>query len=113
MILIVDSDPDFLEKARQMLNRERQVFLASSSRQALNLAKDVGFSVVLVGLELNDGAELIQEIRKNFPGLPVIAIAGEKARVAKELGEVQVLRKPATPEWKPVVERARALRARG
>lgn len=117
MILVVDDDPTFLEKARQILNRERQVFLASSAKQAFKLAQDLGFSVVLVDLDLKGGMTLIRTIREHVPGLPIIAIADnlEQAAVelAKELGVVDVLAKPITPEWKPVVERARALRARG
>lgn len=117
MILIVDDDPSFLEKARQILNRNRQVFFASTSRQAFNLAKDLGFSVVLVDLDLKgeDGIALIRGMQENFPGLPIIAISEstDAAReLIEELGVAEVLQKPVTPEWKPVVERVRALRAR-
>lgn len=118
MILVVDDDPSFLHKAQQILNRERQVFLASNSRQAFTLAQDLGFSVVLVDLDLKggDGIPLIRKIRQDMPGLPIIAIAEnlEKASadLVAELGVAEVLTKPITPEWKPVVERVRALRAR-
>lgn len=118
MILVVDDDPTFLEKARQLLNRTRQVFLASTSKQAFTLAQDLGFSVVLVdlGLKGEDGIALIRKIRENVPGLPIIAIAENlqqgAVELAKELGVTEVLTKPITPEWRPVVERARALRAR-
>jgi hypothetical protein len=36
VILIVDDDPAFLEKTPEILNRERQVFLGSTSGQAFN-----------------------------------------------------------------------------
>ncbi len=53
MILVVDHDPDVLEKARQILNRDRQVFLASTAQQALDMVERLsGFSVVLVDLDL-------------------------------------------------------------
>jgi len=43
----------------------------------------------------------------------IVAIAGAvKASVpeaTKELGVVEVLKKPIAPEWKPVVERIRAM----
>lgn len=118
MILIVDDDPAFLEKAREILNRERQVFLASTSQQAFKLAKDLGFSVVLVDLNLGheDGLALIREIKNRFPGLPVIAISESHRKAvldrAQKFGAVEILHKPITPEWKSVVERVRALRAR-
>lgn len=115
MILIVDDDPAFLERAKQVLNRERRVFFASNSQQAFRLAQDLGFSVVLVDLDLrgDDSLKLIREIRERFPGLPIIAINGSPEtavlKVAQELGVVEVLHKPVTPEWKPVVERVRAM----
>jgi len=118
MILVVDDDPMFLEKAQRILNRDRRVFLATTSKRAYALAQDLGFSVVLVDLDLHgdDGVALIRKIQENVPGLPVIAIAEnqEQAAVdlARELGVAEVLQKPITPDWKPVVERVRALRAR-
>ena len=119
MILIVDDDPAFLEKARQVLNRDRQVFLASTSRQAYTLAQDLGFSVVLVDLNLSggDGITLIRKIRANVPGLPIVAITEDLDKatreLAQDLGVAEVLKKPVTTEWKPVVDRVRALRQRG
>jgi CheY-like chemotaxis protein len=115
MILIVDDDPLFLEKARLILNQTRQVFLASTSRHALRLAADLGFSVVLVDLDLGseDGLVLIRQIHQTFPGLPIIAVTESPRRavieLAQEFGAVEILRKPVTPEWKPVVERVRAM----
>jgi CheY-like chemotaxis protein len=118
LILVVDDDPAFLERARKILNHQRQVFLASSSKKAFTLAQDLGFSVVLVDLDLrgDDGLALIRRIHENLPGLPIIAIS-EKPQVPvldqiRELGVAEVLHKPITPEWKPVVERVRAMRAR-
>jgi CheY-like chemotaxis protein len=78
------------------------------------LARDLGFSVALVDLNLRgeDGLTLIRQLRENFPDLPVIAIGGvfqrDALKSAQALGAVEVLRKPITKEWKPVVERIRA-----
>src|SRR5581483_5674449 len=108
MILVVDDDPKFLEKAREILNRTRQVFLASTARRAYKLAQDLGFSVGLVHLDLKgeDGIALIRNIRENVPGLPIIAIAEDlqhaAVELARELGVAEILTKPITPEWKPV-----------
>ena len=118
MILIVDDDPAVLEMAREILNRKRQVFFASNAQQVFKLAQDIGFSVVLVDLDLGgeDGLGLILEISNRFPGLPVIAISASPREavleLAREFGAVEFLQKPVTPEWKSVVERVRALRAR-
>jgi DNA-binding NtrC family response regulator len=113
MILVVDHDPEVLEKARQILNRERQVFLASTATQALEMVRKVGFSVVLVDLDLpGDAYALIHKIHAAHPELLIIVIHGaSKASVlaaTKAPGVVEVLKKPITTKWKPVVERVRA-----
>jgi CheY-like chemotaxis protein len=115
MILVVNDDPTFLEKAREILNRDRRVFLASPATQAYELARTLGFSVALVDLDLpGDGLELIRKIHGTIPDLPIIAISSAFQRNelegTEEDGVVEVLRKPITPEWKPVVERIRARR---
>ena len=116
MILVVDDDISFLELASKILNRDRQVFLAFDAQQAFQLAKHLGFSVALVDLDLKgkDGLSLIESLRKNFPDLPVIAISSvldsHELENAKQLGVAEILRKPITPDWKPVVERVRATR---
>lgn len=114
MILVVDHDVPFLELASEILNKDRQVFLAFDPQQAFQLAKHVGFSVALVDLDLKgkDGLSLIQKLRESFPDLPIIAISsvlsGRELDDAMELGAVEVLHKPITADWKPVVERIRA-----
>jgi DNA-binding response OmpR family regulator len=114
MILVVDADPNFLEKAREILNRDRQVFLATDAKRAFKLAADLGFSVALVDLDLGreNGLELIRQMRECFPDLPVIAISSGLTRDAREsakgMGAVEVLEKPITQAWKPVVERVRS-----
>jgi CheY-like chemotaxis protein len=115
MILVVDHDPEVLEKASEVLNRDRQVFLASSAKQALEMVQKVGFSVVLVDMDLPGNAyALIRKLHNTNPDLLFIATYGAvKASVleaTKEIGVVETLKKPITPEWKPVVERIRARR---
>jgi CheY-like chemotaxis protein len=118
MILVVDHDISFLELASQILNRDRQVFLAFDARQAFQLANHLGFSVALVDLDFKgkDGLSLIQKLRESFPELPIIAISSvlspNETDQAKQLGAVEVLHKPITPAWKPVVERVRATHKR-
>jgi len=117
MILVVDNDPAVLDQAQQILNRERQVFLALDAARALELSGNLGFSVALVDLDLPGGAgfDLIKTLRRSVPDLQIIAIASSlyslTAEDAQKLGVVEVLRKPITPDWKPIVERIRARRA--
>ncbi len=77
MILVVDHDPEVLERAREILNRDRQVFLASTSEQAFEMVERLGFSVVLVDLDMpGDGYALIQKLHDANPELLIIAISG-------------------------------------
>jgi len=114
MILVVDDDPMVLDQAQQILNRERQVFLAEDATRALELAGNLGFSVALVDLDLPAGAgfDLIRTLRRSVPDLQIIAVTNAISSLSSEdaqkLGIVEVLRKPITPAWKPVVERIRA-----
>ena len=116
MILVVDDDQTVLDHAQQILNRERQVFLAKDSARALDLAGNLGFSVALVDLDLPGGAgfDLIRTLHWTVPDLQIIAITSAihilSPEDAQKLGVVEVLRKPITPDWKPVVERIRARR---
>jgi|SRR5579871_5832378 len=118
MILVVDDDLSFLDLASKILNRDRQVFLAVDAQQAFQLAQRLGFSVALVNLDLSgkDGLSLIQGLRASFPDLSIIAVSSvlseHQRDTVKELGVVEVLQKPITPEWKSVVERIRASRRR-
>ena len=118
MILVVDDDLSLLELAGKILNQDRQVFLASDAKQAFELAERLGFSVALVDLDLKGkaGLLLIQRLRVSFPDLAIIAISGtlseHEVEAARNLGIVEVLHKPITRDWKPVVERVRAGKAR-
>jgi len=115
MLLIVDDDPSFLEKAQQLLNSGRGVFLARNAQQAKELIGSVGqaFSVVLVDLDLpgQDGFSLIGEMRAAFPDLPVIAMSGvckgDVLESAKLVGAADALSKPINPEWELALARAR------
>jgi two-component system, NarL family, response regulator FusR len=113
MTLMVDDDPIFLEDAKAILNLEEGVFFARNGRDALWFLQVIDFSVAMVDLDLHDesGFDVIRNIRAACPMLPIIAISGVDPRAvlesAKISGAEEVLQKPATPEWKPVVERLR------
>ena len=117
MILVVASDLTVLDQAQQILNRERQVFLAPDAVQALELVGNLGFSVALIDLDLPEGTgfDLIRTLRWTVPDLQIIAITNAihslSAEDAHKLGVVAVLEKLITADWKPVVERVRASRA--
>lgn len=109
MILVVDDDPAVLERARDILGAELNVFFAGNAKQALELAEELTFSVVLVDIVLGkeNGFALIGELRQRFPYLPVVAMSGvvkdHVLATAKAYGAVEVLKKPITPEWKQLL----------
>ena len=117
MILLVDDDAAFLQKARSLFTDEWQVFFATNTKQALALAEDLDFQIVLVDLVLGteNGYELIGEFHRRFPGLPIIAMSGvvkaDLLQMAKVFGASESLAKPITPEWKLIVDHLR--RSRG
>src|SRR5687767_13058555 len=111
MILVVDHDPEVLEKAQEVLNRTRQVFLASTAKKALEMVH-LGFAVALVDLDLpGDAMILIRRLHDTYPDLLIIATSGGTTASllegVKDHGVVEVLTKPITSAWKPVVERIR------
>jgi CheY-like chemotaxis protein len=70
-------------------------------------------SAMLIDLDLpgQDGFSLIQEMRVNFPDLPVIAMSGvfqqHVLESAKSVGAIAALPKPITAEWVTEVARVR------
>ena len=102
MILIVDDDPNFLEHARSALGSQDRVYFASNAQHAMMLLSYIGadLGIALVDLDLPgmSGFDLIGQIRRFDPKLPVIAVSGVVNRAAlesaKEFGAVEILRKP-------------------
>src|SRR5947209_1531833 len=117
MILVVDDDQMFLQKAAAAFSKAPQADLifAKDSLQALKLLTALGddFALALIDLDLPgvDGFELIGKVRKQFPQMPVIAMSGVYStsvlESAKAFGAIEVLSKPITREWRDTVDRVR------
>jgi len=117
MLLIVDDDPMFLERAQELLCGEGQgIFFAGDAEHARELMGTIGdgFSVAMIDLDLpgQDGFSLITEMRRQYPLLPIIAMSGvfqkHVLESAKLLGAAETLTKPIGPEWSSAIARARA-----
>jgi DNA-binding NarL/FixJ family response regulator len=113
MILVVDHDPVVLEKAVQVLNRDRQVLLASDPKQAFDMVQSLAVKVVLVDMDIpGKGDGLIRALHQAVPEVRIIVTSSASyvslPEEAENLGVVEVLSKPITSDWKPVVERVRA-----
>jgi CheY-like chemotaxis protein len=61
----------------ELLECDPKVFLVYDAHEAFQLAEHFGFSVALIDLDLKgkDGLITIQNLRMNFPDLPVVVIS--------------------------------------
>ncbi len=117
MILIVDDDLAFFQKAQAVLANaaDSGMLFAQDAAQAMKLLRSLSdeFSVALIDLDLPgmNGFDLIGQIRKEYPQLPVIAMSGifqsSVLESAKAVGAVELLSKPITQQWESTVERIR------
>jgi DNA-binding NtrC family response regulator len=103
-VLFVDDDLDARRHARALLGAAGfHVVTAESGISALSLVEWLGVDVVVTDIIMPeaDGIELIQNLRRRRPALPIVAITGggahrdmEALRVAAALGAGAVLEKP-------------------
>ena len=107
-ILVVDDEPDVAELFRQRFRREvRQgtyvIHFASSGAEALErLADEVEPALLAVLSDINmpgmDGLELLAEIKRRFPDLPVVMVTAygddERRKRAADFGAAEFINKP-------------------
>jgi CheY-like chemotaxis protein len=107
-ILIVDDEPDVAELFRQRFRREARqgtyvLHFAASGDAALELlADEIEPELLAVLSDINmpgmDGLQLLGEIKRRFPGLPVMMVTAygddERRRRATELGAARFITKP-------------------
>jgi len=103
-VLLVDDDDLSRSTVQAMLSRMgHEVEAVGDGRAALQLCRAEPPALVITDLIMpaTDGLELIQEIRKFAPSLPIIAISGggrvnanEYLTVAQKFGAAVVLAKP-------------------
>lgn len=113
-ILVVDDEPDVAESIRAVLEHAGfEVVVANSAAAGLEAVETQEFSVIVTDIIMPkiNGLELIRNLRRNHPGLQVIAISGGGSfgplshkpdaisthafiAAAREAGAVVVLTKP-------------------
>lgn len=104
-VLVVDDDPTFCLMLKALLENNgftvKEVFNAESGLKALGQA---AFDLVLTDFRLpdKDGIQLLNEIRKSWPGLPVILMTRyaeiRTAVNAIKLGAFEYVTKPVNPD---------------
>lgn len=78
-ILIVDDNPDMSTLLMEMLEVfDYQAERAGSGAEALQVLEDGKFSMMITDMRMPNmtGLELIQEVKKRHPKLPVVLISG-------------------------------------
>ena len=106
-ILIVDDEPDIAELFRQRFRREvRQgqyvLHFAGSGEEALQRLAEIRPELIVILSDINmpgmDGLELLREVRRLRPELPVLMVTAygddERKQRADELGAADFLTKP-------------------
>jgi two-component system copper resistance phosphate regulon response regulator CusR len=78
-ILVVDDEPDVAESIRAVLEHSGfEVVVANSAAAGLEAVETQEFAVVVTDIIMPkvNGLELIRNLRRNHPGLQIIAISG-------------------------------------
>lgn len=78
-ILLVDDDEAVCKMVSRFLNSSGyQIFTASNSKQALQIAAEIELSLLILDIGFSDenGLELMDVFRATYPRLPVIVLQG-------------------------------------
>ena len=103
-ILVIDDNPEFRDILRTHLEANgHKTLLAGNGEEGLALLERGGIDIVLTDILMpqRDGVEVLREVKRRWPGLPVIAISGggwiganELLGMAERLGADNILQKP-------------------
>lgn len=107
-ILIIDDDDQYRSMLKEMLGRSGyEIVEASDGREGVQLYKENPTDLVITDLIMpeKEGIETIQELKKDFPDVKIIAISGGGRvgpegylHLAKMLGAQRTLAKPIERE---------------
>ncbi|MFM7818263.1 MAG: response regulator transcription factor [Verrucomicrobiota bacterium] len=104
-LLLVEDDPIFLDRlGRALASRDWEIHKARSASTALAMARKQKPAEAVVDLRLpdSDGLDLVRDLLRLCPGLPLVVLTGfgsiATAMDAVRLGARDYLTKPADPE---------------
>jgi CheY-like chemotaxis protein len=101
-ILVVDDNAGVRAAARALLEAAGfQVVEAESGQAALRVLRSEGADVVLTDIFMpdTDGIELLYQLRRESPDLPIVAMSGggmDVLAVARSFGAAGIVQKPLT-----------------
>ncbi|MEE4365117.1 MAG: response regulator [Desulfotignum sp.] len=103
-ILVIDDEPSIRVLLQKMLEREGHTAItASDGDEGMQLFEQTRFDLVITDIIMpgKEGIEIIMEITKKYPDIPVIAISGggfnaprSYLNIALAAGAAAVLEKP-------------------
>ncbi|MCI8453249.1 MAG: response regulator [Lachnospiraceae bacterium] len=102
-ILVVDDDEMNLKRTKIILQKNYEVILAGSGREALDKIKSEKIDLILldIAMPIMDGLETFKRIRESNVKTPVIFLTAsgyeDDVRTAINLGAVNYLKKPFFP----------------
>ena len=108
-VLIVDDEAPVRKMVSSMLkNSDIDIQEASNGNEALTIINDADIDLIITDIVMPEkhGIDLIMEIKKLFPELPVIAISGgggvtgrfDYLEIAKVVGAENILKKPISAD---------------
>jgi DNA-binding NtrC family response regulator len=104
-ILVVDDNPVILAGCQRVFRAEGvEVCLVASADQALATMDREVFGLLLVDVKMpgRDGMWLTREVKRRWPGIPVVLMSGypvpETIRDGRRAGAALFLAKPFTPD---------------
>ncbi|MCA1945830.1 MAG: response regulator [Desulfovibrio sp.] len=105
-VLLVDDEQDFLDlMQKRMAKRKIDLQVASSGQQALDMARNNFFDVVILDVKMPgmDGIETLRQLRIISPDTQVIMLTGhadvETAVKGMELGAFDYMMKPMSFDY--------------
>src|SRR6266568_8056975 len=101
-IMIVDDEPQVAEVLATSLRRQgHSTTVVHSGREALDRLKSVAFDAMFLDVSMPgmNGLDVMAEVRRLRPSLPVVVITGhatpDEVEQVKKMGAVDVIEKPA------------------
>ena len=104
-VLVVDDDAIVIKSCKRILEAEGfEVTAVRSADEALENIKNFHFDLLLIDVKMpkRDGMFLMQEIKNNWPEIPILAMSGyptpETIADVLKLGATQFIPKPFRPD---------------
>ncbi|MFA5038843.1 MAG: response regulator [Candidatus Omnitrophota bacterium] len=100
-ILICDDEEGVRESLRLILEKDYNLIFANSGEMCLEMLqceKEINLVLIDIKMPKINGIEVMREIKKTYPGLPIIVVTGYKsseiAQEATEAGACEYIVKP-------------------